>query len=82
MESGSKGEDVEIGGGGYNGSSVSRAKLNSTLASLLSDPVLADVPKKPTLSDVDTLISLELGSAMRLSILRLDGSTFGTLCAK
>lgn len=82
MESGSKGEDVEIGGGGYNDSSVSRAKLNSTLASLLSDPVLADVPKKPTLSDVDTLISLELGSAMRLSILRLDGSTFGTLCAK
>lgn len=77
MESSSKGDDSEVGGGEYD-SSVKRAKLNSTLAALLSDPILADIPKKPTLSDVDTLISLELGSAMRLSILRLDGSTFGT----
>ncbi|KAK4746286.1 hypothetical protein SAY87_012598 [Trapa incisa] len=77
MESGTKGDDGEIGGGsGYNDRSVNRAKLNSKLEALLSDPVLADVPKKPTLSDVETLISLELGSGMRLSILRLDGSTF------
>ncbi|PKI45607.1 U11/U12 small nuclear ribonucleoprotein 25 kDa protein [Punica granatum] len=84
MESSSKGDGGEAGGGsggggggaGYNDSNVKKAKLYSTLAALLSDPILADVPKNPALSDVDTLISLELGSAMRLSILRLDGSTF------
>ncbi|KAF5794224.1 putative U11/U12 small nuclear ribonucleoprotein 25kDa protein [Helianthus annuus] len=32
---------------------------------------LPDVPKKPTLSDVDTLISLELGSAMHVSVLKI-----------
>lgn len=56
---------------------VKKARLNSTLAALLDDPILADVPKNPTLSDVDTLISLELGSAMRVSVLKLDGSAFG-----
>ncbi|KAI3730315.1 hypothetical protein L1987_61484 [Smallanthus sonchifolius] len=60
----------------YNSNNVKKAKLNSTLAALLDDPVLADVPKKPTLSDVDTLISLELGSAMRVSVLKLDGTSF------
>ncbi|KAJ0678117.1 putative U11/U12 small nuclear ribonucleoprotein 25kDa protein [Helianthus annuus] len=61
----------------YNTDNVKKARLNSTLAALLDDPVLADVPKKPTLSDVDTLISLELGSAMRVSVLKLDGTSFG-----
>ncbi|MFS7925349.1 hypothetical protein Hanom_Chr04g00283791 [Helianthus anomalus] len=36
----------------YNTNNVKKAKLNSKLAKLLIDPVLADVPKKPTLSDV------------------------------
>ncbi|CAI9295700.1 unnamed protein product [Lactuca saligna] len=48
----------------YNNNNVKKAKLNSTLAALLDDPVLADVPKNPTLSDVDTLISLELDVAV------------------
>ncbi|XP_019261512.1 PREDICTED: uncharacterized protein LOC109239402 isoform X6 [Nicotiana attenuata] len=55
---------------------MKKARLHSTLVALLDDPVLSDVPKKPTLMDVDTLISLELGSAMRISILKLDGSCF------
>lgn len=59
-------------------SDMKKARLHSTLVALLNDPVLADIPKKPTLTDVDTLISLELGSAMRISILKLDGSSFGT----
>lgn len=61
----------------YNSSSVKKARLQSTLAALLTDPVLADVPKKPSLSDVDTLINLELGSAMRITIRKLDSSSFG-----
>ncbi|CAN1127493.1 U11/U12 small nuclear ribonucleoprotein 25 kDa protein [Linum perenne] len=65
-------EDV----GSYNSSNVKKAKLQSTLAALLEDPVLSDVPKNPSLSDVDTLISLEFGSAMRISVLKLDGTTF------
>ncbi|KAI3464756.1 hypothetical protein Pfo_021419 [Paulownia fortunei] len=60
----------------YNSSSVKKARLQSTLAALLSDPILADVPKKPSLSDVDTLINLELGSAMRITVLKLDGTSF------
>ncbi|XP_043808239.1 U11/U12 small nuclear ribonucleoprotein 25 kDa protein isoform X2 [Manihot esculenta] len=71
-ESISKGEE-DIG---YNSSNVKKAKLQSTLAALLDDPILADVPRKPTLTDVDTLISLELGSAMRISVLKLDGTSF------
>ncbi|KAJ8772572.1 hypothetical protein K2173_027749 [Erythroxylum novogranatense] len=73
MESSSKQEE-EIEG--YNSSNVKKAKLQSTLSALLNDPILSDVPKKPTLSDVDTLISLELGSAMRVSVLKLDGAEF------
>lgn len=61
----------------YNSSNVKRAKLNSTLATLLDDPILSDVPRNPSLSDVDTLISLELGSAMRISVLKMDATSFG-----
>ncbi|XP_020214097.1 U11/U12 small nuclear ribonucleoprotein 25 kDa protein [Cajanus cajan] len=60
----------------YNKSSMKKARLNSLLTTLLDDPVLSDVPMNPTLADVDTLISFELGSAMRISVLKLDGSTF------
>ncbi|XP_065880272.1 U11/U12 small nuclear ribonucleoprotein 25 kDa protein [Euphorbia lathyris] len=73
MESSSKGEEDEVR---YNSNNVKKVKLQSTLAALLDDPILADVPNKPTLSDVHILISLELGSAMRISILKLDGTSF------
>ncbi|KAF3538921.1 hypothetical protein F2Q69_00023793 [Brassica cretica] len=52
-----------------------REKRWSLLSQLLADPILADVPRNPTLSDVVTLVSLEKGSAMRLSIVKLDGSS-------
>lgn len=71
-------EEEEVGG--YNSNNVKKARLRSTLTALLDDPILADIPKKPTLSDVDTLISLELGSAMRISVLKLDSTSFGTTC--
>jgi hypothetical protein len=48
------------------------------VSTLLDDPVLADVPKNATVSDIDTLIGVELGSAMKVSILKLDGTHFGT----
>ncbi|XP_010247283.1 PREDICTED: U11/U12 small nuclear ribonucleoprotein 25 kDa protein isoform X2 [Nelumbo nucifera] len=73
MESNKKVEEVGIG---YSHSSIKKARLQSTLSALLDDPILADIPKKPTLTDVDTLISLELGSAMRISVLKMDGTTF------
>ncbi|CAA0812454.1 U11/U12 small nuclear ribonucleoprotein 25 kDa protein [Striga hermonthica] len=60
----------------YNNSSIKKARLESTLAALLGDPILSDVPKKPSLSDVETLISLELGSAMRITVLKLDDTSF------
>ncbi|KAL6982638.1 U11/U12 small nuclear ribonucleoprotein [Sarracenia purpurea var. burkii] len=60
----------------YNSNNVKKARLHSALATLLDDPILADVPKKPTLSDVDTLFCLELGSAMRISVLKLDDTSF------
>ncbi|KOM44810.1 hypothetical protein LR48_Vigan06g011600 [Vigna angularis] len=63
----------------YNKSSIKKARLNSLLTNLLDDPILSDVPKNPTLADVDTLISLELGSAMRISVLKLDGSTLDVI---
>ncbi|XP_061342162.1 U11/U12 small nuclear ribonucleoprotein 25 kDa protein [Gastrolobium bilobum] len=65
--------------GEYNKSSVKKARLNSVLTTLLEDPILGDVPKNPTLMDVDTLISLELGSAMRISVLKLDGDSFDVI---
>lgn len=61
----------------YNSNNVNKARLHSTLKALLDDPILADVPKQPTLSDVDTLISLELGSAMRISVSKLAGPPLG-----
>ncbi|XP_057974319.1 U11/U12 small nuclear ribonucleoprotein 25 kDa protein isoform X2 [Malania oleifera] len=69
-----KGEEEDVGG--YNSGNVKKARLQSTLAALLDDPVLADVPKKPSLSDVDTLLNLELGSAMRIFVLKLDNTSF------
>ncbi|XP_070683095.1 U11/U12 small nuclear ribonucleoprotein 25 kDa protein isoform X2 [Malus domestica] len=75
MESDAKGK-AEISVEGYKESNIKKARLQSTLAALVNDPILSDVPKKPTLSDVDTLISLELGSAMRISVLKLDGTFF------
>ncbi|XP_026446055.1 U11/U12 small nuclear ribonucleoprotein 25 kDa protein-like [Papaver somniferum] len=62
---------------GYSSSSnAKRARLQSTLSALLDDPILSDVPRKPNLTDVDTLINLELGSAMRISIVKMDGTSF------
>ncbi|KAL2596299.1 hypothetical protein AAZV13_11G094700, partial [Glycine max] len=60
-------------------SSVKKARLNSLLTTLLDDPILSDVPKNPTFADVDTLINLELGSAMRISVLKLDGTTLDVI---
>lgn len=71
-----KGEESSDDVGGYKSGNAKRAKLRSTLAALLEDPILADVPKKPSLSDVDSLINLELGSAMRISVLKLDATSF------
>ncbi|KAL9244065.1 hypothetical protein vseg_017877 [Gypsophila vaccaria] len=65
-----------LGVADYTVENPKRAKLNSTLSAMLQDPILRDVPKAPTLSDIDTLISLELGSAMRVSLLKLDTSSF------
>lgn len=80
MESSSKVEEnvnVNVDVEGYQSNNINKARLQSTLAALVDDPILSDVPKKPTLSDVDTLINLELGSAMRISVLKLDGSSLG-----
>ncbi|PPD73871.1 hypothetical protein GOBAR_DD29212 [Gossypium barbadense] len=73
MESGAKEEGKVLG---YNSKKVKKVAILSTLAALLDDPILADVPKKPSLSDVDILINLELGSAMCISIFKLDGTSF------
>lgn len=80
MESSTKEEEnVKVNVEGYKSDNINKARLQSTLAALVDDPILSDVPKNPTLSDVDTLFCLELGSAMRISILKLDGTSFGTL---
>lgn len=50
------------------------ARLEPILATLLQDPILADVPKNASLADIDTLISVELGSAMKLSIVKMDNT--------
>ncbi|CAA7050980.1 unnamed protein product [Microthlaspi erraticum] len=70
MESG--GDSVVIGDYDVE---MKREKLKSILSHLLADPILADVPRNPTLLDVVTLVSLEKGSAMRLSVVKLDGSS-------
>jgi hypothetical protein len=62
----------------YQSSEAKQAKLQSMLSALLEDPILADVPRKPSLADVDTLINLELGSAMRVTVVKLDNTSFGT----
>ncbi|KAL5720685.1 U11/U12 small nuclear ribonucleoprotein [Ranunculus cassubicifolius] len=73
MESNLKSEDDVVR---YNSNTVKKVRLQSTLSALLADPILADVPKKPTLTEVDTLISLEMGSAMRISVAKMDGTSF------
>jgi U11/U12 small nuclear ribonucleoprotein SNRNP25 len=55
-----------------------RSQFEPLVSTLLDDPVLADVPKNATVSDIDTLFGVELGSAMKVSILKLDGTHFGT----
>ncbi|KAM7260457.1 hypothetical protein ACFE04_016198 [Oxalis oulophora] len=60
----------------YNSQKLKKAKLQSTLDTLLADPLLSDVPKLPSLSDVDTLISFELGSAMRITVQKMDSTSF------
>nr|XP_010933345.1 uncharacterized protein LOC105053764 isoform X2 [Elaeis guineensis] len=72
MDSGSRNEDVV----GYNTTTAKKARLQSMLSALLDDPILSDVPKKPTLADVDTLINLELGSAMKISVVKMDNTSF------
>ncbi|XP_024539262.1 U11/U12 small nuclear ribonucleoprotein 25 kDa protein-like isoform X3 [Selaginella moellendorffii] len=53
------------------------AALLSTLA---QDPLLLpDVPHNPDLATVDALVSAELGNAMRLSVVRMDASSFDVL---
>ncbi|KAL5213689.1 hypothetical protein ABZP36_002841 [Zizania latifolia] len=60
----------------YQSSEAKQARLQSILAALLDDPILADVPRKPSLAYVDTLINLELGSAMRVTVVKLDNTSF------
>ncbi|XP_072954570.1 U11/U12 small nuclear ribonucleoprotein 25 kDa protein isoform X2 [Typha angustifolia] len=72
MESSSKSEEIA----NYNTSTAKKARLQSMLSALLDDPILSDVPKKPALADVDTLINLELGSAMKISVVKLDDISF------
>ena len=51
-----------------------------SLDETLEDPVLKDVPHSPTVADVDRLIALEMGSAMKLTIQKLDGTSLGAVC--
>ncbi|KAK1325380.1 hypothetical protein QJS10_CPA01g00316 [Acorus calamus] len=48
----------------YSSSNTKKARLQSMLSALLDDPVL-------------TLISLELGSAMRVTVVKMDNTSFG-----
>ncbi|KAL6651577.1 hypothetical protein ACP70R_010502 [Stipagrostis hirtigluma subsp. patula] len=66
----------EVAAAAYQSSEAKQARLQSMLAALLDDPILADVPRKPTLADVDTLMNLELGSAMRVTVVKLDNTSF------
>ncbi|CAN6845771.1 unnamed protein product [Brassica oleracea] len=74
-------ESGEIVGIGDYHVETKREKRWSLLSQLLADPILADVSRNPTLSDVVTLVSLETGSAMRLSIVKLDGSSLDRICS-
>lgn len=71
MDLESKGDDI-----GYNSNAAKKARLQSVLSALLDDPILCDVPRKPSLADVDTLINLELGSAMKIYVVKMDGTSF------
>ena len=64
---------------GYSSNAAKRSHLNSILSALLSDPIFSDVPKNPSLADVEMLVNLELGSAMKISIVKMDGSFFGVV---
>lgn len=44
---------------------------------MLEDPVLKNIPPSPSLDDVDKLLAIEMGSAMKLTIKKLDGTSFG-----
>ncbi|SAM06288.1 hypothetical protein [Absidia glauca] len=44
--------------------------LEQTIHALLKDPLLGDVPKRPTVQDLDDLIALELGHAYQIHIHR------------
>ncbi|XP_044411231.1 uncharacterized protein [Triticum aestivum] len=63
----------------YQSSEAKQARLQSMLAALLDDPILVDVSRKPSLADVDTLINLELGSAMRVTVVKLDNTSFSII---
>ena len=47
------------------------------LDALLKDPLLADVPADVTLDEVRTLVALETGQAMRVTVVRYDGGRIG-----
>jgi U11/U12 small nuclear ribonucleoprotein SNRNP25 len=47
----------------------------TTLDQALDDPVLKDVPQSPTVADIDKLIAVEMGSAMKLTVQKLDGTS-------
>lgn len=49
----------------------------SAVYSMLEDPVLKNIPPSPSLDDVDKLLAIEMGSAMKLTIKKLDGTSFG-----
>lgn len=51
--------------------------VEERLKILLADPILEDLPRNPSLQDVEALIAYEKGSAVRLKIVKLDGSYFG-----
>ncbi|KAK8957260.1 hypothetical protein KSP39_PZI000950 [Platanthera zijinensis] len=72
MESESRKEESLV----YSNAATKKARLQSTLSALLDDPILSDVPKKPTITDVETLINLEQGSAMKITIVKMDTTYF------
>lgn len=63
----------------YGGGAQKKVRLETMLVALLNDPILFDIPKKPSLAQVETLINLELGSAMKISVVKMDSTSFGQL---
>eukprot|EP00899_Mesostigma_viride_P020343 jgi/Mesvir1/2830/Mv13922-RA.1 len=45
------------------------------LKRLLDHPLLADVSREPTMDEIDTLIAVETGSALVVTVRKLDGTT-------